>query len=138
MIGKLHLKDGDLWRPATADDLAGSLLLEPVGSLVAITVGTSASPLAALMTAAGASIDAAIEFLELKIRDDQATANIVKLAWAGTVTSLLYDAAMSGEPSRADPAALFGRGDKAHLDAYSLIATAATVVLVRQYKRAAT
>lgn len=136
MISKLHLKEGDLWRPATADDLAGSLLLEPIGSLVAITVGTSASTLAALMTAATASIDASIEFLELKIRDDQTEANVVKLAYAGTASSTLYDAVMTRDSARFEPAEIFGRVEKAQADAFSLIATASTVVLVRQLRRA--
>lgn len=136
MIAKQFVKDGSLWRPVTADDVAGTLLVDPVGSLVAITVGTSASTLAALMTTAGASIDASTEFLELKIRDDQAEANVVKLAWSGTVTGTLYDAVMTLDTSRSDPASLLGRIAKAGADAYSLIATASTVVLVRQYKRA--
>lgn len=136
MIAKQFVKDGSLWRPVTADDVAGTLLVDPVGSLVAITVGTSASTLAALMTTAGASIDASAEFLELKIRDDQAEANVVKLAWSGTVTGTLYDAVMTLDTSRSDPASLLGRIAKAGADAYSLIATASTVVLVRQYKRA--
>lgn len=134
----LYLRDaatGEM-RAASTDDFLSGRALNPVGSLVAITVGTSASTLAALMTAASSSIYASTEVVELKIRDDQASANVVKLAYAGTVTSLLYDAAMSLDPARVDPVALIGQGVKASFDAYSLIATASTVVLVRQYLRA--
>lgn len=133
----LYLRDaatGEM-RAASTDDFMSGRALVPVGSLVAITVGTSASTLAALMAAASSSIDATTEIVEMKIRDDQATANVVKLAYGGVVTSLLYDAAMSLDPSRVDPGALIGQADKSTFDAYSLIATASTVVLIRQYRR---
>ena len=54
----LYLRDaatGEM-RAASTDDFLSGRALNPVGSLVAITVGTSASTLAALMAAAGSSI----------------------------------------------------------------------------------
>lgn len=121
-------------RLATTDDFSAQRPLISVGVIAAITVTNSAQTLSALLTAAGAAaIDSTCNWLELKIRDDQAFLNVVKLAYSGTVTSLLYDASMSLDPSRFDPVSMTGKGSKALFDAYSLIATANTVVLVRQY-----
>lgn len=132
-ISNLHIYDAaqGVWRPTTADDLR-SPALTPIGSLVTIAV-TGDSTLAALMTAASASIASNCTWLELQIRDDQTAGNVVKLNYTGTVSSTLYDAIMTRDTSRAEGSDLILHGTKAIFDAYHLLASATTQVLVRQY-----
>lgn len=124
-------------RVANTNDFLSGRALSPVGALVTISVSTVAKTIATLMTEAGSSIDATTEIVEMTIRDDQSASNVVKIAYTGTVTSLAYDAAMSLDHARVDPVSLIGKADKAAFDAYTMIATASTAVLVRQYRRAA-
>ena len=132
-ISNLHIFDGaqGAWVPFTRAMLSGAELT-PIGSLAAITVTGTAATLSSLMTGAGSSIDGACAWLELKVRDDQTT-QTVKVNYTGTATALLYDASMSRAAGSLEPTSLIGRGNKTAFDAYSLIATASTTVLVRQY-----
>lgn len=132
-VSNLHVFNSvsGLWEPFTRAMLSGAELT-PIGSIASITVTGTASTLSALMTAAGTSIAANCTWIEMRVRDDQ-TSQTVKLNYTGTATALLYDAAMSRAAGSLEPASLIGRATKTLFDAYSLIATANTVVLVRQY-----
>lgn len=132
-VSNLHMYDAaqGLWIPFTRAMLAGPELT-PIGTIATITVGTSAATLAALMTAAGgASIAANCTWLRLTIKDDQNAGQVIKLNETHAVTADLYDAAMSRSGDLPD--SLIGRANKALFDAYSLIASASAVVLVRQF-----
>lgn len=139
-ISNLHVFDGaqGAWVPFTRAMLSGAELT-PIGGLTAITVGTGAAALAALMTAApagAASIAANCTWIEMRIRDGQAAAAdqaVVKLNYTAAASATLYNAVMSRATSSGAPDSLIGRATKALFDAYSLISTASTVVLVQQY-----
>ena len=137
-VSNLHVYDGASpgWVPFTRAMLSGAELT-PIGGLTAITVGTSTATLAALMTAAGgASIAANCTWIEMRIRDGQAAAAdqaVVKLNYTAGASSTLYNAVMSRATSSGAPDSLIGRATKALFDAYNLISTASTVVLVQQY-----
>lgn len=120
-------------RPATTDDFGAGPALTPLGNAVSITVGTSSATLAALMAAASSSIGATCTWIELRIRDDQTAANVVKINYTAAASATSYDALMTRDPARFEPDALVGHSTKVLFDAYALIATANTAVLVRQY-----
>ena len=123
-------------RLATTNDFSAERPLTPLGSVVAITVPTSAATLATLMAAAGAAIDSTCTWLELKIRDDQASTAVVRINYTSAASATSYDASMSLDVARTDPVSLSGKGSQTLFNAYSLISSVAVIVLVRQYREA--
>lgn len=132
MISKLHVKEGSLWRPATANDLAGALLLEPMSSVIELAVTTSSQTLAALI--GGSGIDAGCTWIALQLRDDQTAGQVVRINYTGAASATAYDATLSLDPARADSYAADGKGTKALFDLYQLVSNAAATVLLRQFR----
>lgn len=123
-------------RLATTNDFSAERPLTPLGSVVAITVTTSAATLATLMAAVGAAIDSTCTWIELKIRDDQASTAVVRINYTAAASATSYDASMSLDVSRTDPVSLAGKGSQAQFNAYSLVSSTSAIVLVRQYREA--
>lgn len=132
MALQIYDPDSGTTRDATVDDFATVRPLTPLGSVITLTVTTTSQTLAALV--GGGGIDTTCNWITLQMRDDMTGGQVVRINYTGAASATSYDATMSLSSSRADPASLSGKGDKAAFDAFQLVASGVTTVLLRQFR----